>query len=196
MRPASAMSPSPSTIIDRRGASSLEAAGLGHWLAESMGAKNSFTKQITPMTATPASLRLATLGYLSPRGRITRETYVVRVVAPWVIVGAGLSTVLPRPSTTGFVLMGVLFWAYLAGFAKRLHDLGLPGLPISAVVVISLWVNLQTSLVFPAWLETYLYALFGVGTLFAGSTLGEPRANRYGPDPLAGAHPSPNEARS
>lgn len=127
----------------------------------------------------------AGIAYLSPSGRIPRPAFVLRVLGPLVILGACLSIVAPTPSSTRSALFVVLLWAYLAGLAKRLQDFGLPGLPIASVLVLGLWLDLEMRYAFPAWLDTYVYALFGVGTLFGGSTTGERGANRYGPDPLA-----------
>lgn len=114
-------------------------------------------------------------------------------LGPCILAGAALSGIVDRRSVVGFAVFGLLYWIYLVGFAKRLQDFGLPGLPIAALVVVGLWLDLEAGLDFPAWLETYLYALFTIGVLFAGLTTGESGANRYGPDPLA-SEPAPASA--
>ena len=123
----------------------------------------------------------AILAYLSPRGRVSRRTWMILFVLPCIGAAIALSDVLARASVPGLALFLVLYWAYLAGLAKRLQDLGLPGLPIAAVVVLGLWLQLESGLALPTWLQAYVYALFLVVLVFAASTSGEPRANRYGP---------------
>lgn len=131
----------------------------------------------------------AILAYLSPRGRVSRHTWAIRFVLPCVAAVIGLSGVLDRGSVAGLALFLCLYWAYLAGLAKRLQDLGLPGLPVAAVVVLGLWLQLESGLDLPTWLQAYVYALFLVVLIFAASTSSEPRANRYGPRPASVGRP-------
>lgn len=119
------------------------------------------------------------VAFLSPRGRITRRTFAIRVLGPCTATAVTLSAVMDRPSVTSAAISAVIFWVFLAGFAKRIEDFGLPGLPIAVVVVSPLWLHLETGLDFPDWLATYTYALFAVGILFAGLTSSDP-AGRAG----------------
>jgi len=77
--------------------------------------------------------------------------------------------------------MSFLYWVYFAGLAKRLQDFGLPGLPIAGVAVAALWLQIETTVALPGWLQTYVYAFFVLALLFAASTPSEAGANPYGP---------------
>lgn len=151
------------------------------------------------MKASSSDPRVAILAHLSPSGRLSPRAFLLGVAAPVVVLAAALTAWGAALGPVGWLLATALHWAYMVGLTRRLQDLGLPGLRLSAPAMLVLWLQLVAGLVYPAWLDTYVYVWLAVLSLFAASTTGQRGANRYGPDPLAraesaGAGSSPSSA--
>jgi uncharacterized membrane protein YhaH (DUF805 family) len=135
------------------------------------------------------------------KGRFTRLQFAIMYFAsglPFVAIGLGamflsdLRPDIPRDLTTAIFVTGYALSAYLqtGNVVKRLHDLGLSGWWLAAMVallgvsfgIVGLFGFMGSTQAMIVIAPVMIVAV--IGTFALMFTPGMPKANRYGPDPL------------
>ena len=138
---------------------------------------------------------------LSPQGRLRRMTFVVAVVASFILLLAlisGITGIANNPNggmpQGALVLLLPWNWVIVALGGKRLHDTGWSAWLMAVPLLAGMWVPF-TPLLGSTGQPVEIFLGNVIGVLASLSPLaflpGTPGPNRYGPDPLTKQNPGP-----